>query len=157
MEEYNTLYDLNAIDIQTYQKNRYPMLFIDYVTEAKPGEYARGFKNFSYNEWYFPVHFDDEPNVPAFVQIEGLTQMFLMTFLTIPEYKGMKTGFVSIDGAKFKRKIEPGERLDIEATLDSFKRGVAKGHVESYVNGEVACTIKLTITIPDVLKKYRPA
>lgn len=53
----------------------------------------------------FPAHFEDEPNVPGFIQIETLTQVFLMTFLTMPENKGKKTGFVSIDNAKFKKKL----------------------------------------------------
>lgn len=73
-----------------YQQNRYPCFFVDKIVEAVPGEYAKGYKNFTYNEWFFPAHFEDEPNVPGFVQIETLTQVFLMTFLTFPENKGKK-------------------------------------------------------------------
>lgn len=148
--------DLDAYQIQQYQQNRYPLLFVDKITEAAPGEYAKGFKNFTYNEWYFPAHFEDEPNVPGFVQIEALTQVFLMTFLTISEYKGKKTGFVSVKNARFKRKITPGEKLETEAVLESFKRGFAKGKAVGKVNGEVACTIELEIAIPDVMKQFIP-
>lgn len=148
--------DLDAFQIQQYQQNRYPLLFVDKITEAVPGEYAKGYKNFSYNEWFFPAHFEDEPNVPGFVQIEALTQVFLMTFLTIPEYKGKKTGFVSVKDARFKRKIVPGEKLETEAVLESFKRGFARGKAAGKVNGETACTIELEIAIPDVLKQFIP-
>ena len=51
MEDINVLKNLDAYEIQKYQQNRYPLLFIDYVKEAIPGKMARGHKNFSYNEW----------------------------------------------------------------------------------------------------------
>lgn len=154
--EYDTLKNLDAMQIQEYQQNRYPLLFIDFVEEVKPKSYAKGHKNFSFNEWYFPAHFVDEPNVPGFVQVESMTQMFLMTFLTIPENKGKKTSFVSIENSYFKRKIIPGERLDLLATLDFYSRGLAKGKVVGTVNGEDTCGITLTICIPDILKQFSP-
>ena len=55
--------DLDVFMIQQYQQNRYPCLFIDYVCELVPGKFAKGYKNFSFNEWFFPCHFPDEPNV----------------------------------------------------------------------------------------------
>lgn len=155
MEE-QVLRDLNAHDIQKYQQNRYPLLFIDFVEEAIPGKSAKGHKNFTFNEWYFPAHFEDEPSVPGFIQIEALTQLFLMTFLTLPGNKGKKTGFISVENAKFKRKIIPGERLDIEAELSSYRRGLAKGLSKGYIKGELACSAELVIAIPDVLNQYRP-
>ena len=155
MEAIDTLRNLDAYRIQEYQQNRYPLLFIDYVEEAVPGKMARGHKNFSYNEWFFPAHFQDEPNVPGFVQIEALTQMFLMSFLTLPGNKGLKTAFVKVE-SEFKRKIIPGERLDIEANLDSYRRGLAKGEAMGTVCGAVACHAKFVIAIPDIMIKYRP-
>ena len=72
------------------------------------------------------------------------------------EYKGKKTNFISINNVKFKRKIVPGETLDVEATLDSLKRGIAKGHAESFVNGEPACSAEFVVTIPDVFSRFMP-
>ncbi len=150
------IYNIDAFEIQQYQQNRYPLLFVDKITEVLRGEYAKGYKNFTFNEWFFPAHFEDEPNVPGFIQIEALTQVFLMTFLTLPEYKGKKTGFVSVKNARFRKKIVPGDRLDSEATLASFKRGFARGSVTGYVNGEVACSIELEIAVPDVMNRFIP-
>lgn len=155
-KEKELIRNLDAYDIQKYQQNRHPLLFIDFIKEIKPCKYAKGFKNYSYNEWFFPAHFPDEPSVPGFIQIESLTQMFLMTFLSIPENKGKKTGFVSLDNVKFKRKIIPGDRMDIVAELISFKRGLAKGKVIGTVNGELACSLELVIAIPDVLNQFKP-
>lgn len=155
MEE-EILKNLDAYAIQQYQQNRYPCLFIDFIDEAVPGKSAKGYKNFSFNEWFFPAHFPDEPNVPGFIQIEALTQLFLMTFLTLPGNKGKKTGFVSIENARFKKKIIPGNRLDIQAELKSYSRGLAKGTSIGYINGEVACSAELIIAIPDILNQFRP-
>ena len=166
MKEYTTLYGLDAYQIQQYQQNRFPLLFVDQILEAVPGKSAKGLKNFTYNDvikqaaanykGVDPAHFEDEPNVPGFVQIEALTQVFLMTFLTIPEYKGKKTGFISVK-MRFRKKIVPGDRLDIEAELHSFKRGLANGFARGTVNGEPACEAELEIAIPDVMTQFRPA
>lgn len=155
MEE-EIIKNLDACAIQQYQQNRYPCLFIDYVEEAVPGKSAKGYKNFTFNEWFFPAHFPDEPNVPGFIQIEALTQLFLMTFLTLPGNKGKKTGFVSIENARFRKKIIPGNRLDIQAELKSYRRGLAKGTSVGYINGEVACSAELVIAIPDILNEFMP-
>lgn len=150
------LENLDAYEIQKYQQNRYPLFFVDKIIEAVPGEYAKGYKNFTFNEWFFPAHFEDEPNVPGFIQVETMTQVFLMTFLTYPEYKGKKTGFIGIKNAKFRKKIMPGDRLDIKAELVSFKRGLAKGVAKGYIDDEIACEIELEVAIPDVLNQFLP-
>jgi 3-hydroxyacyl-[acyl-carrier-protein] dehydratase len=155
-ESDDKIFNLGIPEILEYQQNRYPLLFIDEITEVAPGQYAKGKKAFSYNEWYFPAHFEGDPNVPGFVQIESLVQVFLMTFLTIKGNAGKKTSFISLDQAKFKRRIVPGETLNIYAALESYQRGVAKGRAESDVNGEPAVSSTFTIAIPEILAKYSP-
>lgn len=156
MEKNISKLEFDLIGIKKCQRNRYPLLFVDKVTDVIPGVSAHGIKNFSYNEWFFPAHFDDDPNVPGFIQIECLVQTFIMTFLCKEEYKGKKTSFVSIKEVKFKKKIIPGDRLEIEAVLDSFKRGIAKGRAESFVDGEPACSAEFVVAIPDVLNEFSP-
>lgn len=138
------------------QRNRYPVLLVDRITSLEPGRRATGVKCFTYNEWFFPGHFDDEPNVPGFVQIECLAQTFIMTFLCLAEHKGKKTNFVAINNIRFKRKIVPGDVLVIEAELKSFKRGIATGTVTSSVEGEEACSAELVVALPDVLDAFKP-
>lgn len=155
MAEYQTLTNLGPIEIQQYQQNRFPCFFIDLIEEAVPGKSARGYKNFTYNEWFFPAHFEDEPNVPGFVQIETMAQVFLMTFLTIPENKGKKAAAVT-SKAQFKKKIVPGDKLEIKAELYSYSRGLARGKSVGYLNGEVACSVELTVAIPDIMTSFIP-
>jgi 3-hydroxyacyl-[acyl-carrier-protein] dehydratase len=147
-------FDINGII--KHQRNRYPVLLVDRILTVDPGKSATGLKCFTYNEWFFPGHFDDDPNVPGFIQIESLTQTFIMTFLCLEQYKGMKTNFASITNTKFKRKIVPGDVLIIEATLTSFKRGIATGFAKSTVDGEPACSAEFVVTVPEVFEKFKP-
>ena len=146
----------DIMGIKECQRNKYPLLFIDQITKAIPGKSAHGLKSFTYNEWFFPAHFDDEPNVPGFIQLESLVQTFIMTFLCIEENRGLKTNFIGINNVKFKRKIVPGETLNIEATLTSFRRGIAIGNAVSFVNGEIAWSAEFVVAVPDILNKYKP-
>lgn len=146
--------DINAII--KHQRNRYPVLLIDKIIAVVPGERATGVKCFTYNEWFFQGHFDDEPNVPGFVQIECLVQTFILTFLCKEEYAGMKTNFVSINNIRFRRKIVPGEVLRIEANLKVFKRGIAMGRAESFVEGEHACSAEFVVAVPAILDQFKP-
>jgi 3-hydroxyacyl-[acyl-carrier-protein] dehydratase len=154
IKDHTKEYDINYI--RSSQQNKYPLLFIDKIIEIKPGKYVKAIKNFTYNEWFFPAHFDDEPNVPGFIQLEALVQTFIMTFLSIKKYRNMKTNFLDANNTKFRRKIIPGEKLEINAVLDDFKRGLAKGYAEGYVDEEFACSSEFIITIPDILNKFTP-
>lgn len=147
---------LDINEILKHQRNRYPVLLIDKIVDLVPGERATGIKCYSYNEWFFPAHFDDEPNVPGFVQIESLVQTFILTFLCQEEYSGMKTNFVSINNIRFKRKLVPGDVLRIEAVLKSFKRGIAIGYAESFVDETPACSAEFMVSVPQVLDQFKP-
>ena len=147
---------LDIKQILACQRNRYPVLFLDKVVDLVPGVRATGIKCYTYNEWFFPGHFDDEPNVPGFVQIESLVQTFILTFLCQEEYAGMKTNFVSMNNVTFKRKIVPGDVVRIDAELKSFKRGIATGCAESRVDGEPACRAEFVVAVPAILNQYKP-
>ncbi|MDX8389669.1 MAG: 3-hydroxyacyl-ACP dehydratase FabZ [Mariprofundaceae bacterium] len=156
MSELSSHRNFNICEIIKHQRNRYPVLLIDKIIDVVPGKVATGIKCFTYNEWFFPGHFDDEPNVPGFVQIESLVQTFIMTFLCMEKYKGMKTNFISINNIKFKRKVIPGDVMRIDATLKSFKRGIAIGSAESSVDGMAACSAEFVVAVPDILDRFIP-
>jgi 3-hydroxyacyl-[acyl-carrier-protein] dehydratase len=136
--------------------NKYPFLFLDRVIDIQPGKFVKAIKNFTYNEHYFPVHFPGDPSVPGFIQIECCMQCFLMTFLSLDQYKRKETADRLLTNVQVKRKIVPGDTLEMFATLDSFYRGIAKGNVESYVNGEKAISFEVTSVVVDELNKFKP-
>ena len=146
---------LNSIELLEFQQNRYPYLYIDYVAEVIPGKSAKGHKNFTNNEWFFPVHFVGAPNVPGAIQMEALAQMLTVAITTLPGNKGKFTRAISYD-VRFKREILPGEKLDIETKVLSWKRGLCEGIGKGIVSGEVACEATLKIIIPDIFEKFIP-
>ena len=77
-------------------------------------------------------------------------------FLSLKNYRNKKTNFFDADNAKFRRKIVPGETLEIKAVLKEFKKGLAKGYAEGYVKGEFACSAEFVITVPDIFNKFLP-
>jgi len=143
--------------IMSCQKNRYPMLFIDQITECVPLKYAKGYKLFTYNEWYFHGYETKSPKVWNVVQIEAMSQIFLMTFLTADKYRGYVAMSNKFNNVQFFRKIEPGNKLELEATLDSFKRGIARGKVKGHLNGALACSMECTIVVPKLLGNFPQA
>lgn len=156
MSEDLILTNMDAVEIQKYQQNRYPCFFVDGIEEVVVGKTAKGFKNFSFNEWFFQHASEENPTVPEAIQIEALTQVFLMTFLTFPENKGEKTSFVSVEAEHIK-PVKAGDRLEIQASLSSYSRGLARGEaVGSIYRGGVCLRVKFLVAIPSVLKRYRP-
>lgn len=156
MPKTNGSFKMDIEAILEHQCNRYPVLLIDKIVDVVPGERATGIKCFTYNEWFFPGHFADDPNVPGFVQIECLVQTFIMTFLCKPEYKGMKTNSASINNIQFKKKIVPGDVLCMQAKLKTFKRGIAIGSVVGYVDDQPACSAEFVVVVPGILDQFRP-
>ena len=154
--EYEPIYNIGAYEIQQYQQNRYPVFFLDVCEEIIPGKYVKAKKNLTYNEWYFPAHFADEPNVPGFIQLEILAQTFIMTFLSIPEYKGKKTAFLDVTDFHMRKAIVPGDTLIIEAFLEKFLRGIAEGYAVASLNDEKVISARFKIAVPDKLKMYTP-
>ena len=155
MDNKETILSFDAYELQKYEANRYPYLYIDRVTECVPGKYAKGYKNFTNNEWFFPIHYEGHPFVPAAIQTETLSQMITIPFTTMSGIKDINV-VGSQWSAKFHREIHPGDRLDIEAFVTFYSRGVGRGYAKSYVDGQLACEVDLTLVIPAELDKYRP-
>ena len=149
----NKSLSFNSVEIQDFQLNRNPMLFLDFAFDVIPGRSAKAWKYFSFNEWYFQGHFPDDPNVPSTVQVECLDQTFLMAVLSVKENVGHKAEAVQID-ATFRKKIVPGDKLRVQAQVDSLKRGIAKGGATGYINDDIACEAKFTVILPHILENF---
>ena len=146
---------LNAQELLRYQPNRYPFLMIDRVTECEPGKFANGYKNLTNNEWYFPKHFEGNPNMPRALQLEAMAQMLTVVITTMDGLEGSVTHALK-HTVSFKREVVPGDRLDIHAELKSWKRGIAKGHAICYVDKQLVSQAEMMITIPEIFTRYLP-
>ncbi len=127
--------------------HRQPFLLIDTIEELEPGIKAVAVKNVSYNEPYFAGHFPNEPVMPGVLIIEAMAQAGAVAILSRPEHKGKTAYFAGINGAKFKKKVLPGDVLTLELEIIKEKGPIGIGKGTAKVNGTLAASAELTFAI----------
>ncbi len=130
--------------------HRYPILMVDRVLEIDKGKSIKALKNVSINEPYFVGHFPHRPVMPGVLMLEALAQAAaLLAFDTLGVTPDDKTVyyFAGIDGARFKRVVEPGDQLILSVTLDRMKAGIFKFKAQAHVAGELAVAAELLCTM----------
>jgi 3-hydroxyacyl-[acyl-carrier-protein] dehydratase len=144
---------LPALDIHKILKklpHRYPMLLVDRVLEIEHGVRIKALKNVSINEPYFIGHFPVRPVMPGVLILEALAQTAaLLSFESMDTEPGDDTVvyFVGVDGARFKRPVEPGDQLILEASIERVKGGIYKYKTRASVDGETAAEAELMCTM----------
>ena len=130
--------------------HRYPILLVDRVLELEKGVRIKALKNVSINEPHFQGHFPHRPVMPGVLILEALAQAAaLLAFDTLGETPDEQTVyyFAGIDGARFKRPVEPGDQLILEVELDRMKAGIFKFKARAKVGDEIAAEAELMCTM----------
>lgn len=127
--------------------HRYPFLLIDRITEIEPGVKATGFKNLTINEEFFQGHFPEEPVMPGVLQVEALAQIGACAILSKEEFKGKTAYFAGINKIRFKRKVVPGDKLDLSIEIIKIKGSIGIGKGIASVDGEKACEGEILFAI----------
>ena len=133
--------------------HRYPILLVDRVLELEKHKSIKALKNVTINEPYFAGHFPQRPVMPGVLMLEALAQTSaLLSFVSMDVEPGDDhvVYFVGIDGARFKRVVEPGDQLILEATIDRVKAGIYKYKVRASVDDETAVEAELMCTMRKV-------
>jgi len=133
--------------------HRYPILLVDRVLELEKNVRIQALKNVTINEPFFMGHFPHRPVMPGVLMLEALAQTAaLLSFESMGEQPDENTVvyFVGIDGARFKRVVEPGDQLILEATLERAKGGIYKYKTRASVAGETAVEAELMCTMRKV-------
>lgn len=144
---------MTTMDIHQILKklpHRYPLLLVDRVLEVEKGQRIKAVKNVTINEQFFNGHFPKRPVMPGVLMIEALAQASaLLAFETLGQSPDDNTVyyFAGIDNARFKRPVEPGDQLVLEATLERMKASVFKFKARALVGDEVAVEADLTCTM----------
>ncbi len=125
--------------------HRYPFLLIDRVTECIPGETLTGIKNVTVNEPFFSGHFPQRPVMPGVIILEAMAQATgLLAFATAgtPEDDTLYY-LVGIDKARFRRPVEPGDQLVLNASLTRTRRNIWMFGATAEVNGEAVSSAEM--------------
>lgn len=147
---------MTVMDIHQILKrlpHRYPMLLVDRVVELEKNVRILAVKNVTINEPFFNGHFPHRPVMPGVLILEAMAQSAaLLSFASAEIDPGDDTVvyFAGIDAARFKRPVEPGDQLMIEASIDRVRAGIHKYKARATVNGEMAAEAELMCTMRKV-------
>lgn len=125
--------------------HRYPFLLIDRVSDYQEGKYLVALKNVTVNEPQFTGHFPQLPVFPGVLILEAMAQATgLLAFATFGAPKENELYyFASVDNAKFRKPVNPGDQLIIEVEFIKERRGIAMFECAAKVDGEVVCAASL--------------
>lgn len=130
--------------------HRYPFLLVDRVLEIEKGQRIKALKNVTINEPFFQGHFPHRPVMPGVLMLEAMAQAAaLLSFDAVDKSPDDKTVyyFAGIDGARFKRPVEPGDQLVLEVAVIRAKAGIYKFSGRATVEGQLAAEAELMCTM----------
>ena len=132
-------------EIQTIIPHRYPMLLVDRVLDYQPKQWLHAIKNVTFNEPVFNGHFPNYSIFPGVMILEALAQATGILGFKSTEERGENEMylFASIDKARFKKPVVPGDTLHLHVELLKERRGMWKFYGEAKVDGKVVCSADL--------------
>jgi len=139
--------DIDAI--RDILPHRYPFLLVDRIVEMEPDRIV-GIKNVSVNEPFFVGHFPDFPVMPGVLITESMAQVAgILVLKEIPDRHQKLVLLASVDGAKFRRPVRPGDQLRVEMKMISKKATICKMSGEVTVDGVIVAEATLMCVIRD--------
>jgi 3-hydroxyacyl-[acyl-carrier-protein] dehydratase len=130
--------------------HRYPFVLVDRVLELEKGKRIKALKNVTINEPYFVGHFPYRPVMPGVLMLESMAQTAaIMAFDMMGALPDDKTVFyfAGVDGARFKRPVEPGDQLILDVEMDRTRGGIYKFNARALVAEELAAEAVLMCTM----------
>ena len=145
---------VTQVDVQRIMEmipHRHPFLMIDKVVDMVANDRATGIKNVSINEGYFQGHFPARPVMPGVLIIEAMAQTaaVLVVHTLGPESEGKLVYFMSVDSARFRRPVVPGDTLRVHVTKQRNRLSVWKFFGQAHVDGHLVAEATYTAMLMD--------
>ena len=137
---------LRSAEIRALIPHRYPFLLLDAVTAFDAGEWAEGYKMISENEAVFQGHFPDRPIFPGVLIIEALAQLAAVCFAAEKQESDGLGVFAGMDRVKFRRKVLPGDRLDLRIETTRRRGPFVRVEAQAWVDDERVAEGQLSFT-----------
>jgi len=141
-----------SLDIQAIRDilpHRFPMLLVDRIEELEADRVV-GIKNVTANEPFFEGHFPDFPVMPGVLIVEAMAQVAgVLVLSSIPDRHKKLVLLASVEGAKFRKPVRPGDQLRIEMKVGKRKETVAKMFGTASVNGVVVAEAEMLCKLAD--------
>ncbi len=148
------LIDINGIKARL--PHRAPFLLVDKIFELTD-THVIGVKNVTFNEYFFPGHFPDEPVMPGVLVLESMAQTGgILALGTVPDPENYLTYFLKMNNVKFKRKVLPGDTLILKADLlEPIRRGICHMQAYAYANNKLVAEAEMVAQLvhKDKIKK----
>jgi 3-hydroxyacyl-[acyl-carrier-protein] dehydratase len=150
---------MDILEIMSLLPHRYPFLLIDRVLEMEPRKRIVAIKNVTFNEPHFQGHFPGYPIMPGVLMVEAIAQAGGALLLAeIPDRDSKLMVFTSIENARFRRPVTPGDQLRIEVSVLNWRTRVVKMGGAITVDGKLVCDATVTCQVlPRVAKKTAEA
>jgi len=141
--------ELDQTAIRALLPHRYPMLLVDRILENEP-ERIVGIKNVTANEPFFVGHFPDFPVMPGVLIVEAMAQVAgVLVLQQVPDRDRKLVLLATVEQAKFRRPVLPGDQLRIEMVLTRRKESVARMAGKATVNGVIVAEAELMCKLAD--------
>lgn len=139
---------MNNQEIQKILPHRYPFLLVDRITDIEPNKRAAGLKNVTINEPFFQGHFPDHPIMPGVLIIEAMAQVSGVLSCQSGT-TGKTVYFMSIEKAKFRKPVVPGDQLRFEVTVLQHRNKVWKFSGQAFVDDKLVAEADFTAMMSD--------
>ncbi|WP_442756648.1 3-hydroxyacyl-ACP dehydratase FabZ [Methylocystis sp. JAN1] len=141
-----TLESVDILGILRALPHRYPFLLVDRITNIRGDEFGVGIKNVTINEPQFMGHFPERPVMPGVLLVEAMAQTAgVMVMRAQGQSERPKlVYFMTIDGAKFRKPVTPGDRVEFHMTKTAQKRNIWWYHGKAMVDGALVCEAQIS-------------
>ena len=139
---------MNITEIMQHLPHRYPFLLVDRIIDLQPGKGITGIKNVTFNEPFFQGHFPGQPIMPGVLIIEAMAQVAGIAAFS-SGMEGKAVYFMSIEKAKFRRPVVPGDQLRLEIKVLQHRGNVWKFSGAATVDGKLASEADFTAMVTD--------